>query len=240
MKKIWYNKLPWIGLVSGLLMIILLVMAVVFKPTVNTESPVSRKIVTDKLNEIQIDSKKAFNSNEFIDYLNKTLNGTPVNTKWLISSDGLIVYANGMMAPSTPLNSSIYDLINEQNFGLITAVEDNMNEAQKICLYAAAAIRKEGDHNNVYGHIVVPLKTDANDLVGFVGVAFDLDDTTQSSMIYVIDIALIICFLLYWLSFPLWVYFDCRQKDNKYIFWTLFVLIGNLPAYIAYFITKKQ
>ncbi len=240
MKKVWYNKLPWIGLVSGVLMIILLVMAVVFKPSVNTESPVNRKTVTQKLDEIQIRDKEAFNSSEFIDYLDKTLNNTPVCTKWLISSDGHIVYANGMMAKSTPLNSSIYDLISEQNLGLITAVEDNMNEIQKKCLYAAAAIRKEGDHNNVYGHTVVPLKTDANELVGFVGIAFNLDNTTQSSMIYVIDIVLIICFLLYWLSFPLWVYFDCRQKDNKYIFWTLFVLIGNLPAYIAYFITRKQ
>ncbi len=240
MKKLWYNKLPWIGLVSGLLMIILLVMTVVFKPSANTKSPVNRKIVTDKLNKIEIESKEAFNSSEFVDYLNKTLNGTSVNTKWLINSDGLIVYANGMMAQGTPLNSSISDLVNESNLGLITAVENNMDEVQKKCLYAAAAIRKEGDHNNIYGHTVVPLKTDANELVGFIGVAFNLDDTTQSSLIYIIDIALIICFLLYWLSFPLWVYFDCRQKNNKYIFWTLFVLIGNLPAYIAYFITQKQ
>jgi hypothetical protein len=240
MKKVWYNKLPWIGLVSGLLMIILLIIAVIFKPSANTESPVNRKIVTEKLNEIQIDSKEAFSSNEFIDYLNKTLNSTVVNTKWLINNNGVIVYANGMMAASTPLNTSIYNLIDNQNLGLIKAVEENMDNIQKKILYVAAAIRKEGDHNNVNGHIVVPLKTSTDELVGFVGVAFNLDDSAQSSMIYLLDIALIISFLMYWLSFPLWVYFDCRNNNNKYIFWTLFVLIGNLPAYIAYFITKKQ
>jgi hypothetical protein len=240
MKKELYNKLPWIGLISGLLMVILLVMGFVFRPTTNTKSTINRKLVIDKLHEIKIDRKEALNSIEFTDNLNKTLNVSAINTKWLISSDGLIVYASGMMAPSTPLNTSIYDLTNDQNLGLIYAVEGNMDEVQKKILYAAATIRKEGDHNNIYGHTVVPLKTSAGELVGFIGVAYDLDASTQSSMIYIIDIALIISFLVYWLSFPLWVYFDCRQKDNKYIFWTLFVLIGNLPAYIAYFITKKQ
>jgi hypothetical protein len=240
MKKEWYNKLPWIGLISGLLMVILLVMGFVFRPTTNTKNTINRKLVIDKLHEIKIDSKEALNSIEFADNLNKTLDVSAINTKWLISSDGLIVYASGMMAQSTPLNTSIYDLTNDQNLGLIYAVEGNMDEVQKKILYAAATIRKEGDHNNIYGHTVVPLKTSGGELVGFIGVAYDIDASTQSSMIYIIDIALIICFLVYWLSFPLWVYFDCRQKDNKYIFWTLFVLIGNLPAYIAYFITKKQ
>jgi len=240
MKKEWYNKLPWIGLISGLLMVILLVMGFVFRPTTNIKSTINRKLVNDKLHEIKIDSKEALNSIEFADNMNKTLDVSAINTKWLISSDGLIVYASGMMAPSTPLNTSIYDLTNDQNLGLIYAVEGNMDEVQKKILYAAATIRKEGDHNNIYGHTVVSLKTSAGELAGFIGVAYDIDASTQSSMIYIIDIALIISFLVYWLSFPLWVYFDCRQKDNKYIFWTLFVLIGNLPAYIAYFITKKQ
>lgn len=240
MKKELYNKLPWIGLISGLLMVILFVMGFVFRPTTNTKSTINRKLVIDKLHEIKIDSKEALNSIEFTDNLNKTLNVSAINTKWLISSDGLIVYASGMMAPSTPLNTSIFDLTNDQHLGLIYAVEGNMDEVQKKILYVAATIRKEGDHNNIYGHAVVPLKTSAGELVGFIGVAYDLDSSTQSSIIYIIDIALIISFLVYWLSFPLWVYFDCRLKDNKYIFWTLFVLIGNLPAYIAYFITKKQ
>lgn len=240
MKKEWYNKLPWIGLISGLLMVILLVMGFVFRPTTNTQSSINRKLVIDKLHEIKIDSKEALNSIEFADNLNKTLDVSAINTKWLISSDGLIVYASGIMASSTPLNTSIYDLTNDQNLGLIYTVEGNMDNIQKKILYAAATIRKEGDHNNIYGHTVVPLKTSDGELAGFIGVAYDIDASTQSSMIYIIDIALIISFLVYWLSFPLWVYFDCRQNDNKYIFWPLFVLIGNLPAYIAYFIIKKQ
>ena len=239
MKKEWYSKLPWVGLISGGLMIILLTLAIIFKPTVNIENASNRKIAYNKLKEIRIESKESFNSQSFISYLNNTLNVSVIITKWLISENGVIIYSSGMMAPGTPVNTSIYGLIDHQGLGLINAVEENIDSLQKKQLYIAAAIRSEGEHNDILGHIVMPLKTSSGDLAGFVGVAYNLDDTAQPSLFYIIDIALIISFLVYWLSFPLWVYFDCRKRDNQYILWTIFTLIGNLPAYIAYLITKK-
>ena len=239
MKKEWYSKLPWVGLISGGLMIILFVLAIIFLPTVNTESTVNRKIASDKLKEIRIERSETLNSKIFADYLDKTLDVPVINTKWLINKDGEIIYANGMMAASTPVNTSIYTLVDNQSRGLINAVEENIDSLQKKLLYVAAAIRSEGDHNDMIGHIVMPLKSNSGDLAGFVGVAYDLDNTAQPLQFYIVDIALIISFLVYWLSFPLWVYFDCRKRNNKYILWTLFVLVGNLPAYIAYLITKK-
>jgi hypothetical protein len=239
MKKEWYSRLPWVGLMSGGLMIILLLLAVILKPTVNSENAANRKTANNKLQEVRIENKELFNSKAFIDYLNKTLDGSVINTKWLINESGVIVYASGMMAASTPLNTSIYSLNDSQSLGLINAVEENMDSLQRELLYAAAAIRGERDHNDVIGHIVIPLKTGSDDLAGFIGVAYDLDDTVPSFRFYVIDITMVLSFLVYWMSFPLWVYFDSRKRDNKYILWTFFVLIGNLPAYIAYLITKK-
>jgi hypothetical protein len=239
MKKKWYDTLPWIGLLLGVFVVFLLTLAIVLKPSGNIENAVNRKKVYDSLKQIRIESKEAFNSQAFKDYLNTALDHSLINTKWLISDDGVIVYANGLMASSTPLNTSIYSSIDSQSQGLINAVDGNIDTLQKELMYAAAAIRSEGEHNDINGHIVMPLRTSSNDLVGFIGVAYSLDGSAQPAQIYVIDIALIISFLMYWLSFPLWVYYDCREKDNKYFLWTLFVLIGNLPAYIAYLITKK-
>jgi len=239
MKKNWYNILPLIALLSGVLLVLLVIAAIVFKPHGNIENAGNRKIAYDKLKQIQIKSKEIFNSKSFKDYFDKTLDCSVINTKWLISDNGVIIYANGMMAPSTPLNTSIYSSVDDQSLGLINAVDGNIDTLQKELMYAAAAIRSEGEHNDIIGHIVMPLKTSSNELVGLIGVAYALDGSTQPAQIYVIAIALIISFLMYWLSFPLWVYFDCREKNNKYILWTLFVLIGNLPAYIAYLITRK-
>ena len=239
MKKNWYNILPLIALLSGVLLVLLVIAAIVFKPHGNIENAGNRKIAYDKLKQIEIKSKEIFNSKSFKDYFDKTLDCSVINTKWLISDNGVIIYANGMMAPSTPLNTSIYSSNDDQSLGLINAVDGNIDTLQKELMYAAAAIRSEGEHNDIIGHIVMPLKTSSNELVGLIGVAYALDDSARPAQIYVIAIALIISFLMYWLSFPLWVYFDCREKNNKYILWTLFVLIGNLPAYIAYLITRK-
>lgn len=239
MKKIWYNILPWLSLISGFLVIILLALSTVLKPSTNSESTINRKMALEKLKQIRVDST-VINSKAFFDYFDKTLSISVINTKWLISTKGEIIYANGMMAQSTPLHSNAYDFEDTQSRGLISAVECNIDSIQRNTLLIAARIRGEGEHNDVLGHLVIPLKTGSDVLVGFAGVAYNLDNTNSSFQnYYLIIIALVICFLLYWFLLPLWVYFDCRERNNKYVLWSLFVLIGNLPAYIAYLLARK-
>jgi hypothetical protein len=240
MQKTWYRILPWVALSSGILIILLLASAIIFKPSQNIENTVNRKIAFDKLKQIRVESADNLNSKAFFDYFEKTLSCSVISTKWLVSERGEVIYAKGVMAASTPLNSNIYSLVDAQNRGLIDAIESNVDSIQKRIIFVAASIRREGDHNDVYGHLVMPLKTSSNVLIGFVGVAYSLDDSKPPIQNYVISIALIICFLLYWLSLPLWVYFDCREKNNKYILWTIFVFLGNIPALIAYLISNKK
>jgi hypothetical protein len=232
--------LPWVALSSGILIILLLASAIIFKPSQNIENTVNRKIALDKLKQIRAESADNLNSKAFFDYFDKTLSCSVISTKWLVSERGEVIYAKGVMAASTPLNSNIYSLVDSQNRGLIDAIECNVDSVQKRIMFVAASIRREGDHNDIYGHLVMPLKTSSNVLIGFVGVAYSLDDSKPHIQNYVISIALIICFLLYWLSLPLWVYFDCREKNNKYILWTIFVFLGNIPALIAYLISNRK
>jgi len=239
MQKKWYRILPWIALLSGILVIFLFVSVAVFKPLQSVENVENRKAVLDKLKQIRIESTDDLKSKTFFNYVERTLNGSVINTKWLITPNGKIIYAEGGMAASTPLNSTVYSLADAQSRGLIDAVEFNLDPVQKEMMYIAASIRREGEHNDVYGHLVVPLFTKSNVLVGFVGVAYTLNDSKTPIQIYVVSIALIVCFLLYWLSLPLWVYFDSRERNDKFVLWTIFVLIGNLPAYITYLITKR-
>ena len=241
MKKTWYRILPWMALSSGVLVVLILGLAAILKPSKNIESSVNRKIALDKLKQIRIESTENLNSKAFFDSFDKVLNCSVITTKWLISEKGEIIYANGVMAQSTPLNSNIYSLVDAQNRGLIDAVEYALDSLQMRLLFAAASIRREGDHNDIYGHLVIPLKTSSNVLVGFIGVAYSLDDSKPPFQnYYVIIIALIVCFLLYWLLLPLWVYFDCRERNNKYILWSIFVLFGNVPALIAYLISNRK
>ena len=241
MKKIGYRVLPWMAFSSGVLVILLLALAIVLKPSQNIDGTINRNIALDQLKQIRIDSTENLNSKAFYGYIDHTLNSPVISTKWLVSAKGEIVYANGVMAQSTPLNSTIYNLVDAQNRGLIDAVEWNTDSLQKRTLYVAAAIRSEGEHNDIYGHLVIPLKTSSNVFAGFVGVAYSLDESKAPvGYYYLIIIALIVCFLLYWLLLPLWVYFDCRERNNKSILWTVFVLLGNLPALLAYLISDRK
>jgi len=241
MKKTWYRILPWIALSLGVLVILLFGIATILKPSKAIEGTINRKIALNKLKQIRIDSTGNINNKAFFDYFDKTVSCSVINTKWLVTGKGEIIYAKGMMSQSTTLHSSIYGCEDAQSRGLINAVEFNFDSVQKGIMFMAAGIRCEGEHNDMLGHLVMPLKTSSNVLVGFVGVAYLLDDSIQPAQYYyVIIIALIICFLLYWLLIPLWVYFDCRERNNKYILWTVFVLFGNIPALVAYLISNRK
>jgi hypothetical protein len=176
MQKTWYRILPWVALSSGILIILLLASAIIFKPSQNIENTVNRKIAFDKLKQIRVESADNLNSKAFFDYFEKTLSCSVISTKWLVSERGEVIYAKGVMAASTPLNSNIYSLVDAQNRGLIDAIECNVDSVQKRIMFVAASIRREGDHNDIYGHLVMPLKTSSNVLIGFVGVAYSLDD----------------------------------------------------------------
>jgi len=240
MKKNWYNILPWIALFSGFLLVVLVIAAIVFKPQIDFENTQNKKIASDKLKQISLESKGAFNSKVFFDYVDSTVFGNPINTIWIITEKGVIVHAMGTMAASTPVNTIVNNSIDYQNRGLINAVEESLDTVQKQVLSIAAAIRNEGEHNDVFGHLVVPLKSNNNELSGYIGVAYSLNNSKPEPELYLIGIAIFICFFFYWLSIPVWVYFDSRERNDRYILWTVFVLIGNLPAYIAYLITRKQ
>ena len=144
-----------------------------------------------------------------------------------------------MMSQSTPLNSSVYNLIEDRSRGLLNAVDENLDTLRKEILYIAAAIRSEGEHNDMLEHIVMPLKTSSNELAGFIGVAYEINGPDHPVQFYIIDNILVVSFIIYWLWLPIWVYIDARKRNEKHILWTLFILIGNLPAFISYLLSRK-
>jgi hypothetical protein len=239
MKKNWYNILPLIALLSGALLVLSVMAAIVFKPQGNFENIENNKIAFDRLKQIGLESKETFNSKAFFDYVDSTIFSNPINTIWIITEKGEIVYAKGTMAASTPVHTNVNKSIGYQNRGLINAVEWSLDTIQKQVIRIAAAIRNEGEHNDVFGHLVIPLKSNQNELAGYIGVAYSLNNSKPEPEVYIIGFAIFICFFFYWLTIPVWVYFDSRKRNDRYILWTMFVLIGNLPAYIAYLISRK-
>jgi hypothetical protein len=240
MKTRWYKILLWIALSSGIIFVVFLALAVLLKPAVKTEDSVNKEIVLENISQIRLEYPMTINSKDFFEYFDRKTGCSEISTKWLINNTGEIIFAKGTTAMSTPLNTSIYSLAGNSDKALIDAVSTSLDTVQKELLYAAAAIRREGEHNDILGHLVIPLKAESGELAGFVGVAYNRDNSKATATTYIIIGVLIISFLLYWLSLPVWVYFDCRESSNNSIFWALFILFGNIPALVAYLIVTKK
>jgi hypothetical protein len=240
MKKNWINALPRVALLTGFGVLILFVLAVIFRPVpvieTNQHKTMIIKIIQDQLS----DNKGDPNDKTFQKHFDKLIDGKVIHTVWLVDTSGRFVYAKGLMSAGTSINSNAFDRTDPQSRGLISAVEGNLDKYQKMMLYIAAAMRREGEHNDIYGHIVMPLKSVSSGITGYVGIAYELGEPRQASVRILIGISLAVFFLIYWLSLPLWVYYDSRERKSSGMLWTLFVFLGNLPALVAYLIWKKK
>lgn len=240
MKKKWIDALPKMALFTGLGVLILLILAVIFRPVPVMETIQHKTMVIKRIQDQLSENTGDPNDKTVREHLDKLIDGQVIHTVWIVDTSGRFVYAKGLMSASTSLNSSVFDEADFQSRGLISAVEGNLDKYQKTMLYIAAAIRREGEHNDIYGHIVMPLKSISMGITGFVGVAYELGEPRQASVRIVIGILLAVFFLIYWLSLPLWVYYDSRERKSSGMLWTLFVFLGNLPALVAYLIWKKR
>jgi len=42
----------------------------------------------------------------------------------------------------------------------------------------------------------------------------------------------------YWLALPLWTWLDARQRGDRAWTWSIFVLLGNVMALLAYLLVR--
>jgi len=160
---------------------------------------------------------------------------------WLFSPDGRVLLSEGATAASTPVHSRMEELASPEASALVSALPESlMTPEVRTGLLVASSIRREGSHNDVYGHFVYPIRGEAGTLRGFVGVAYPLG-SLEASLLWKLAVMLAILSLaLYWLSLPLWVLVDGRERGEPAIPWAVFVLIGNLVALIAYILARRN
>ncbi|MCX6120207.1 MAG: hypothetical protein NTX44_01120 [Ignavibacteriales bacterium] len=241
MKNNIIKSLPWIALISGLSAILIFVLSIFFYNHKNTENTENRLKSQNLLNGFQNLNASDISGDLFKSRLNDLLKNPEISTVWFISNNGTFIYANGFLAASTPLNRNVSELATSETKEIVHSISDNLSEEQKLLLLSASAIQREGEHNDIVNHLLVPIKNNNSGLAGFIGLSYNIEnkDNVWGKSILIIGILFFFSFIIYWISLPVWVYFDSRQKEEKYVLWTLFVLIGNLPAYIAYLLIRK-
>ncbi|MGA2062405.1 MAG: hypothetical protein ABSG67_18130 [Thermoguttaceae bacterium] len=179
---------------------------------------------------------------EFLKAMEQAVHEPYIATLWLIGPEGRIVWAAGSTAQSTPVGQGVETLATTDTQRIIASLpQGTLDETSRLWLLAASAIRREGEHNDIYRHVLRPIQLSKDNQQAILGVAYLASDAKLSIkpwMFYLFKIVFQLSFLIYWLSIPLCVYFDAKQHGEWALVWAAFVLIGNVVALIAYILTR--
>jgi hypothetical protein len=159
---------------------------------------------------------------------------------WLIDSDGNILFIQGGPART---GDNIVDLSSGES-DLVAAVEPILiSGPAQAELNLAVAMRREGEHNDVYRHAVRSIPGPGGTPIAYIGIAYDINPSIGAppdrEWILVLGI-LAASLAVYWLGLPLWVALDARDRGERPILWGAFVLIANLAGVLAYLLVTRK
>jgi len=196
----------------------------------------SVKPTVDKLTELR---PASLDDPELLKAVKEALYAPCIATLWLIGPDGRIVWAAGSTAQSTTMGSTVETLATDDTKCILSALPQGiLNENSRLWLLTASAIRREGDHNDIYRHLLRPIQLSKNSQPAILGVAY-LASAAEVGWLYKsVVITGLLSLIIYWFSLPLWVFLDAKENGERASIWAAFVLIGNLVALMAYILTR--
>lgn len=168
----------------------------------------------------------------------QTLQAPYIATVWLFAPDGQLLYGEGSTAAA---GAAREQAAIQMNRILASLPAGTLTEAQQVRLVAAAAIQGEGEHNDIYRHLLRPVTGPDGNVIALVGVAYEVSPWVAApDLSWLLGLlALLLGLGLYWLSLPLWVLLDARQRGERAWAWASYVFLGNLVALLAYLLARS-
>lgn len=232
--------LPWLAVFCGAIALGCLLVAFYLRPEMLADTGETRLAVQATLDELESSHPTTLDDPLFRAAVGKAAQAPYVVTLWLFAPDGRVVWAEGSTAASFPHGSVEERATDEMLRVLATMPENTFNDEQRTLLLAASAIQAEGEHNDIYRHLVRVIRSPEGAAVALVGVAYDVSakiDTPGAGWI-----ALVLAIALgggcYWLALPVWVYLDAKERGERAWVWAVFVLLGNLVALVAFILAR--
>lgn len=159
---------------------------------------------------------------------------------WGISADGRVFFANARFNRGDRIETHA----TAETLRILTSLPESfLPDERRLALLTASAIQSEGEHNDVFGYLVRPLRTDSGTTLGLVGAAYSRlpSDAGLPAARYLIPLLLLPVGLgTYWLGLAYWVFLDARSRQEPAWAWGCFVLIGNLVALFAYLLARPR
>jgi hypothetical protein len=158
---------------------------------------------------------------------------------WAMDPNGILSYVHGGPARA---GDSVRDLSAYEE-DIILAVEPaRRSSSVELELRLAAALRREGEHNDIYRHMVRSIPGPDGETAAYIGVAYEAVDTAPGTADIIILLLGGAGFLVYWLGLPLWVTLDSRAGGGgrAAVLWGMFVLVANAAGLLAYLLVRHR
>jgi len=237
MSKISLKYLPWLALAGLLLAGVSLALGIRSRAQMLSEDPETRSSTLSTLSAVAALQPGSIDDSAFLQDVRESLEAPYIATVWLFAPDGeRVLFKEGSTANATAPSGEMEKI-------LAALPQDALQSDQSAMLRAVAAMRIEGEHNDIYNHLLLPVNNPQGELIGFLGAAYEVSRSISGYVdvgFMAGIIALIAGLALYWLSLPVRVLLDARSRQERAWAWFVFVLLGNLVALAAYLIIRRS
>jgi hypothetical protein len=231
--------IPWIALAAAVLAAATAAIWWPQRRDMLIDTGETRPVVDAALDRITDRKPGSIDEPQLLESIRKLQDTQHIASIWLFSEDGTLVYSSKMV----PRDGAAEERATLETRQLLESIpEDALTTSQRTLILAASAIRSEGEHNDVYRHMVREIRSAGGGLLGWIGAAYDINPAIDGpGLRWIVSILAWLFFMgVYWLSLPLYVWLDARERGEKAGIWAVFVLIGNLVALLAYLLVRPR
>ncbi|MCL6451740.1 MAG: hypothetical protein K6T75_10650 [Acetobacteraceae bacterium] len=158
---------------------------------------------------------------------------------WLVDASARVVFSSGGRARAGASAEAL--ATPEMRQVLEELPPGGLSPALRLSLLVASALQAEGEHNDVFRHLVREVAGPDGSLRGVVGVTYEVSPAVGRPPLGMLAgvLGFAVSFVTYWLTLAAWVYLDARRSGERAVPWTALVLLGNLVALIAYLLVRR-
>jgi hypothetical protein len=230
--------LPWLALVSGLLAVLGIFLLSVLRADLLADTGETLSIVEASLEPLLIAQPESIDDPDLMVLIEDVAASPHVATLWLLNPNGEVIHSTGATSQSF-FQGTAQDYSSTELARILSALPDGaLSNEQRMLLHVASAIQREGEHNDIYGHIVREIRAPAGSLTGLIGIAYQVSPEEAGLGWKMLVLASILGVIGYWLALPIWTLLDGKQRGERAWAWAVFVLLGNLMALLAYLLTR--
>jgi hypothetical protein len=229
------------GLAGFLCMIVGFSVGIQFRDTLSNvdDKAIRRQSVEESLAAILPAEVASADSPELANAVEGLKTAKYVAWVWVVDPEGAIRLVHNGPAG---VGDNIY-VLSEYEEDLVDAIDSkHMDPVAELELRLAISLRREGEHNDIYGRLARCIPGPDGKPAVLIGVTYEAVDASPG----VLEMAFLVIgaagFGLYWLGLPLWTFLDARASGSvrAAVLWGLFVLVANAAGLLAYLLVKHR